>query len=235
MSRFIFNGVSSDDLGLIIRTTPFRPTWTEETESVTIPGRACELRQRTGVYANSEISVDCVVSDSALFPEIFKALKGKGKLILSTEPDKYMTAICTLPIPQGVAMDMAEMPVSFDCQPFAYKYGEDIETISSNGTITNGGTLFAEPIITFIPVNSAVTLTIGDYTTSIDCAMPLSGPFTVTIDVPRKLMYYTNSVGRNISILEYTNGVFPVFEIGENAVDCTGADSVNIQMNQRWY
>ncbi len=241
MSYFIFNGISSDDLGLIIRRTPFRPTWAEETEAVTIPGRACELRQRTGIYANSEISIDCVVSDTSKLGMIYSVLRGSGRLILSTDPDKYMTAICTLPIPQGVTLTMAEMPVSFECLPFAYATNEEPVTVQSSDIITNSGTVYAEPVITFRvnSGNNTIALTIGDITLKLD-SMTMIGAGNenvVTIDCSRKLIYYTNSSGIKYNIIDQLNGVFPTLAPGENKISFADAEiyDVNILINTRWY
>ena len=40
MSYFIFNGVNSNTLGLIITQPIIRPTWQPEVEFTAIPGRA---------------------------------------------------------------------------------------------------------------------------------------------------------------------------------------------------
>ena len=50
MSYFTFNGVNSNDLGLIITETPFRPSWAESVDEITIPGRAEVIKNPNGEF-----------------------------------------------------------------------------------------------------------------------------------------------------------------------------------------
>lgn len=239
MSYFIFNGTSSNELGLIIRTTPFRPTWIEEKETVTVPGRASELRQGTGIYPAQNFPIDCVIGDTSKLSEIYSTLQGKGELILSTNPAEKLIVECECPVPQGVALTMAEMAVSFDCYPFAYSADEEPVSVDSGGIITNPGTYWAEPVVSFkvSSGNETASFTIGETTLELSGMIMIgaSNQNVVTVDCAQKLIYYTDVDGKKHSILEQTNGAFFALPSGDSPVSFEGCYDAAVKINARWY
>lgn len=164
MSYFTFNGVSSNDLGLILPETPFRPSWTEYVEEITIPGRAEKILNPNGIYNNQILSFNTIISDTAAINTIYQTLHGEGKLILSTAPDEYINCRAEDLIPKGVALDMAELPLNFDCYPFAYAINPTTTPIGKTYTaVENDSNIYSAPIIKIsITQNPQASIMKGD-------------------------------------------------------------------------
>ena len=163
MSWFKFNGVSSDELGLIITDTPFRPSWSEETEDITIGGRVAKLKQHSGTYGNQDLSVNCVIGDTSKISEIYNTLHGEGKLELSTGSGKIINASVRPLAPAGVALTLAELEIAFDCSPFAYSVEPTIAEIATVYTaVENIGTVFSEPIFEITLQKNDAPILMGD-------------------------------------------------------------------------
>lgn len=59
--------------------------------------------------------------------------------------------------------------------------------------------------------------------------------YTVTMDCSDKLLYYTNSDGEKVNILQYSYGDFPLLHTGTNYAKYSGDISdVKITVNERW-
>lgn len=241
MSSFTFNGISSADLGLIITSTPFRPSWVEEKEEITILGRPIKQQRRTGVLANQDLHIEAVVSDASKLHEIYQILQGQGKLILSTAPYEYLLCEATELVPEGVAMTMAELPLVFNCFPFARAVNPtiiDLTSATSYVVATNAGTVKGKPIITLKPSGTdPITISINgeDFVVQIPGEVSTLG-WSITIDSELQIAYYTRTNGDKISCTEYTTGHFPLLHVGENYIKHGGnVTSMEINMNERWY
>lgn len=163
MSYFKFNGIDSRNLGLIITETPFRPSWAESVDEITIPGRAEIIKNPSGTYDNQSLTINAVISDSSKINDIYSALSGEGKLILSTAPNEYINCRVEPLIPQGVALDMAELPITFDCYPFAYAVEPTVAEIGTSFTeVNNTSSVYSAPIIKISVKKSSSTIMKGD-------------------------------------------------------------------------
>ena len=148
MSYFTFNGIDSRDLGLIITQTPFRPSWAEQVEEIVIPGRPEVIKAPNGIYSNQSLTVEAVISDKTKIKQIYSVLNGEGKLVLSTNPAEYITCIVEPLVPQGVALDMAELSITFDCYPFAYAISPTVVQIGTSATVVNNtSSIYSAPVI----------------------------------------------------------------------------------------
>lgn len=241
MSWFKFNDISSEELGLILTKTPFRPSWAEESEEVSIPGRAAKLRRGTGTYASQELSLSAVIENTTKIHEVYKQLRGAGKLILSTAPTEYLDCEVRELVPEGVALTMAELPITFVCSPFARAVTPtiiDLTTATSYALVNNAGTVKGKPIITFKPSGTApVTININgeDFVVEIPGEVSTLG-WKITIDSEIMIAYYTRNNGDKVSCTEYTTGHFPLLHVGENYIKHSGGvTEMTINMNERWY
>lgn len=148
MSYFTFNGVDSRDLGLIITQTPFRPSWAEQVEEIVIPGRPEVIKAPNGIYSNQSLTVEAVISDKSKIKQIYSVLNGEGKLVLSTNTTEYINCIVEPLVPQGVALDMAELSITFDCYPFAYAISPTVVQIGISATVVdNTSSIYSAPVI----------------------------------------------------------------------------------------
>lgn len=148
MSYFTFNGIDSRDLGLIITQTPFRPSWAEQVEEIVIPGRPEVIKAPNGIYSNQSLTVEAVISDKSKIKQIYSVLSGEGKLVLSTNTTEYINCIVEPLVPQGVALDMAELSITFDCYPFAYAISPTVVQIGTSATVVyNTSSIYSAPVI----------------------------------------------------------------------------------------
>lgn len=180
MSYFKFNGIDSRDLGLIVTQTPFRPSWAEQVEEITIPGRPEVIKNPNGIYENQSLTINCVISDASKIRLIYSTLNGEGVLILSTNLNEYMNVRVEPLIPQGVALDMAELTITFDCFPFAYAVTPSVTEIGTTYTqVENTSSIYSAPIIAIEIEQTASTILKGDVNfdgkiTAVDASMVLA-------------------------------------------------------------
>lgn len=160
---FIYNNYNSNDLGLILPDTTFRPSWAEAVDDIRIPGRASNIKQPTGNYDNQTLTVNAVISDTANINTIYAALSGQGRLILSTAPNEYINVRVLPLIPKGVALDMAELPIQFDCFPFAYALQPtEVALTTTYQEVVNSSTVYSAPIIKIECNEISTTIRKGD-------------------------------------------------------------------------
>ena len=163
MSHFIFNGTDSRDLGLIITKTPFRPSWVEQVEEITIPGRPEIIKNPSRTYDDQTLTISTVISDASKINDIYSTLTGEGRLILSTAPNEYINVRVEPLIPAGVALDMAELPITFDCTPFAYAVEPtEVEIGTQYTEVENTSSIYSAPIIAIEMSPASATILKGD-------------------------------------------------------------------------
>ena len=163
MSYFKFNGIDSRNLGLIITETPFRPSWADSVDEITIPVRAEVIKNPNGTYDNQPLTISVVISDKSKINQIYSTLTGEGKLILSTNLNEYMNVRVEPLIPKGIALDMAELSITFDCYPFAYAVTPSVVSIGTTYTqIENNSSIYSAPIIKISVEKSSSTIMKGD-------------------------------------------------------------------------
>lgn len=190
MSYFIFNGIDSRDLGLILPETPFRPSWAEQVEEILIPGRPEVIKNPSGVYSNQNLSINAVISDSSKIRQIYSTLSGEGKLILSTAPGEYINCRVEPLVPQGVALDMAELTIDFDCFPFAYAVEPTETEIGTSYTeVNNTSSVYSAPVIAIEMSKTSATILKGDVNfdgkiTATDASMVLAEVANIAAGTP---------------------------------------------------
>lgn len=316
MSYFVFNGTDSRDLGLILPETPFRPSWAESVDEITIPGRPEVIKNPNGTYPNQSLTINAVISDSSKIQQIYSTLSGEGKLILSTAPSEYINCRVEPLIPQGVALDMAELPITFDCYPFAYAVEPTTTEIGTDiTTVSNTSSVYSAPIITIKMAKTASTILKGDVNfdgkiTPVDASMVLAeianiaagtptftpeqfeaadmddsgtltsadasailaiyadgqthdpttpaqnviiytngaqlivgipdevltNGFTVYVDCGLYLIYYLDTNGEMVNIMNYSSLDLPLLHTGDNYMWYSGSNvnSVTVTINERW-
>ena len=235
MSSFIFKGISSEDLGLIITKPIVRPNWAKATIEVERPGASSNLIVEGNNYSSSELVVSAVISDTS--PEkvhdIYSALQGYGILTLSSAPQEYMNAICKPLVPEAVALSMAELHIAFTVMPFAYAVNPTTTAITTTEqTIVNAGTVYSEPLFTFSGIGT-VSIFVNDTEFKIALTNELADT-EIYIDCEAQVAYYVSN-GQNITVTQLTSGDFPLLHTGENIVRCSGTvNSMHINLKERW-
>lgn len=235
MSSFIFKGISSEDLGLIITKPIVRPNWAKTTIEVERPGAGSNLIVEGNNYSSSELTVSAVISDASpeKIHEIYSALQGYGILTVSTAPTEYMRAYCKPIVPETVALLMAEVHIVFTVLPFAYAVSPTIQTISSgDNLVKNNGTVYSEPLI-ILSGNGNISVFVNDEEFKIALTAELADT-EIFIDCEAQVAYYIDN-NCKIPITELTTGDFPLLHTGTNIVSYSGTvTSMEINVKERW-
>ena len=246
MSTFTFKGITSDSLGLIITRPMVRPTWAPEVEFTPIIGRPRQNPFTKSWYPNSRLPVQAVIADAstASVRAIYNALRGYGTLVISTAATEFMNAYARLPVPEPQALLMAELPIEFECEPFAYALTDSEVTItsatSSYAEVPNGGTAFTDPQITYIASAAStnidcngVVMTVTTPSEIVNASYP--DTYSITLDCEAQLAYYTKPNGDTVACTELTTGLFPRLHAGSNWMKHSGAQSMTVTYRERWF
>lgn len=225
---FIFNGVNSLDMGVVMLQAPsiYKPT--KKVNEIEIAGRNGILHEDTNVYENYTKEAKCHVTDRSMIDKVCEWLNGYGEVIFSSEPDKVYRAFIKNQIPfNNILLNLNDFLVQFDCFPFKYSVNKADEEMSLTAptTIYNQGTVYSEPVITIYGMGD-VTLTINDidYTLS-----GIDGYITINSEIQE---VYKDNTNKNNSFLAMD---FPRFEIGANTISWTGnVERIEIQPSWRW-
>ena len=246
MSYFIFNDVSSLDLGIIVTEPVIRPTWGKEILEIETAGSAVKFMQEKSNYKNSEFVIKTAVSDDDPIAvrnkirSIYSVLNGFGKLWLSDSPEEYLNVIIQPIVPETKAFVLAEIPIYVTCQPFAYAVMPTVVEFSAETVeVPNNGTVFSYPEIKFTPTSDDVTITINGVDFMIkDLSsvgdISLIGK-EVTVDSENHVTYFIGSDGLKWAINDHTFNDYPRLHTGMNYISHNGnAQNAEINVRERF-
>lgn len=239
MSYFLFNGVSSNDLGLIITKPIVRPSWAREIAEQTAPGRTAKIMQQSTVYGNADFTIQAVIADAE--PEnvrqIYQALNGPGVLQISTAPAEYLDVYIQALVPEAVALLMAELPISVTALPFAKAVEPtvvDLSGASQNTLVPNPGTVYSEPEIRFTATGDQVTIYVNGKPFIVELTANEQGR-EVIIDCEAEVTYYVSDGGQKVSINSQTRYDYPLLHTGDNYIYYDGSVSaMSCCVRERW-
>lgn len=243
MSHFIFNSINSNDLGLIITKPIVRPTWVPEVEYISLPGRPRQLPYQKTWYPNKELTVQAVLSDAspAKVRDVYDKIRGYGVLNISTAPHEYLNAYVQDLDPDGVALLMAEFPITFNLEPFAYSDTATEYNVANDDVIVEyNGTAFCDPQIVIHPSTTTTTINCNN------CVMAVATPqdiinasystsYSLVIDCEGELAYYTKPNGDKVACTQLTHGSFPRLHNGNNYLSVFTVNSATMTVRERWY
>ena len=243
MSSFTFNGVSSDTLGLIITKPIVRPTWIPETEFTPVPGRPRQIPHTKEWYPNIPFTIQACISDAspAKVQAIYKTLRGYGTLIISTSPDEQLNVYVEELDPDCQAIMMAEFPITFRVEPFAYATEPKSQSIKGDTVeVNNTGTAFVDPLITIIASQATTTVTCNGVdmivTTPqeiVDASYP--DTYSIVLDCEGELAYYIKPNNEKVACTQCTKGPFARLHEGKNYFTVENVQSAALTMIERWY
>ena len=226
---FIYNGIDSRMMGVIVTAMPPTVRAAQRVESVKVPGRSGSLHETDGSYDNYTKTMECAIKKREKIDDIAAWLTGSGEIIFSSEPDKVyrVTISNTISIAQ-MMRTFQKFQVSFDTYPFKYsvnRFDEALE-LEKPAVILGKGTVYSQPVITVYGSGTG-TLTINgaDYLLS-------NVDDYVTINSEIEECYKSGLNMNNI----FSADEFPRLEPGENAIIWTGnVEKIEIQPNWRWF
>ena len=226
MSTITYSGVSSDTLGIMVNQIIVPPSSVEEYEMIKIPGRPEPLRSNLKTRPPIQIEVEATIVEDNVLRQIYSTFQGTGKLIRSTEPDKYYNASAQVITPENIARYMHKITLGFECQPFAYAVSNDpveLEISGSAATIDVGGGYYCQPIYQITGS--------GDITLSVNGASPITlydVDGYVTVDTAL-MMCHKNGVHVTSS------GKLPFMSPGMNYLSwSSNVTKMEVTKNERW-
>lgn len=192
-SWFSFAGVVSASLGVIVQELPPLTLSEERVEFKPVLGKSGSYTMLDGdnVYEDIVQPVKCCLTDAAYQEQVIAWLRGRGGLILGNMPNRYYDARCInqLELKQVLRNNPhRSFSAVFRCKPYRYHYPAIAPyALANGGTITNPGTIDAEPMIV-ITGSGNIALTLGDKVIEIS---GLTG--SITIDTAYGIVYRTGS------------------------------------------
>lgn len=222
MEKFTFKGVSSDDLGIVVKEMPPVIKSERDIEIVSVAGRNGDLHIDNGTYKSKKYKIKCILMDKSKLDTIKSLFDGQGILELSTEPEKEYQAIIYNQIDFSKYLTyLREFPLEFELYPISYSKNRIENSYIENSTFQVGGTFNVAPLIT---IQGTGTITLNNVQVSV-----LETGITIDCD----LMNCTKEgINKNDKVnLEE----FPTLLVGENSVELgAGIEEVTISYKEGW-
>ena len=227
MNAFIFdNRINSrSDLGLRITQPPVIPMSKRLVDSIAVDGREGSLTILRG-WEDVRFNMRAALLGGdfhSRFREILTMILNAKTISFSDDSDVFYNV---KHIQAGTLerrlYSLYEFSLSFICTPFRYIRNMPPITMTSSGTVSNSGTVYALPKIIVYGTGSR-TLTINGKQIILNI---LQG--NITLDSELKTCYFGN-VAQNQNM----QGDFPVFEVGNNTITF-GSGITKIEIEPRW-
>lgn len=233
-SYFIWNGKDSRSMGVIMRRAAplIRPE--ERVEHMTVPGYSGDLTLLQGqdIYNSYIQTVEISVREAWRVREVFRWLRGSGKVIFSSDPDKCQDArIIGAVTLERVSRNLDHWAgtVQWYCQPLKQRTYPITRTVTAAGNLQMDGDVPTMPRIELTPSTSGtVTLTVNGSTFTIADAVEDS---VIVIDSDAKEV--TNQDGTTW-LTKDTSGDFPTLLPGINTIGGSGWDNLTIDPRERF-
>lgn len=213
---------SSYGLGLVDR--PVIPTAKQKVEHIEIPGRHGSLTKK-GAYENVPFKVKFNMLERENIKPFIRRAKPwllQGRTLFFTDDEVYRKI-------QHVEMgditteieEHGEFEVDFTLDPF--EYTEDVNLkLTKPGVIYNPGTMESDPKF-WIVGNGTFRITINDVSFQIK---DVNGSVVIDSEI---LEAYTDTISMNHKMV----GQFPIFNVGENTIEWSGAIQF-MEIRPRW-
>ena len=232
-SYFVWNGIDSRSMGVIMRRAAplIRPE--ERVRHTVIPGLSGDLTETEGenIYNSYIQTVEISVRDGCRVRDVFRWLRGSGFVTFSSDPDKKQAARVIGAVTLDKVsrnMDHWAGTAQFYCQPLKQRIYDVIQTLTASGTVRNSGDVMSHPLIIATPASGAATMTITAG----------GGTLTLTqVDGVRRI----DSLAQEITNAERTQlltlqsgGPFPMLQPGDNTIGGTGWSELVIYKRERF-
>lgn len=227
----IFKGKFSRSMGVIVNTLPDIVRPKKRVNTITIQGRHGVLHETDGTHDNILKTVECTIDRNANLSNITNWLVDFGKLILSSEPDKFYNAFVYDGIPFAEQIhNFKQFQVIFDCEPFKYKVREEPIELTEPEAIFIGGTYECQPLVNiYVNGETTVNLNINGSEFTVE---NVTGYVTIDCDI---MDTYTEVNSVLVSMNRYTTGDYFTLQCGKNEISWTGnVNRIEIYPRCRW-
>ena len=230
---FVWKGINSTDMGVVVNSYPALFRHKERITEITVPGRPGTLTMAEGddVYDSVIRALPCYVRTRAHADAAIGWLRGAGTVIFGNEPDRAYRARIDNQFSLDALMrgrPLRSFTVPFVCQPFRYLYpaATDVVITSPGAIVSNPGDVASAPLIR-VEGSGDITLYVGTQ------AVELTGiEGGICMDCEMQDAF-------NLTVTELMNsamaGEFPRLAPGNNVISWTGAvTKVIITPRWRW-
>lgn len=223
---FLYNGVSSKEFNIGIRTAPIRTLPERRVDIKEVPFRDGSLLIDKKTYGTFTLDFDCIVVGK-FTPQHIRRLKAwlsapTGRLQISDELElEYEARMINKIDFEELVDNTGSFLITFECQPYAkYTQGNVIQAISGNSNIYNHTNYTSLPYLKLYG-NGEITVTINDNTITFT-------EVTDYIEVDSELLEcFKDSELCN----DKMTGLFPEFKAGVNTIV---SNASKIDILPRW-
>lgn len=240
-----FNGISSDDLGLIVEKYPARPIPKHKEQKWSVAGRNGDVLATENAWENVQRIYECYISAEfragglqRAADQIAQWLQSGSWATLWDDYDDgtYVVAHFTGPVDiENILNSFGRIKLTFDCWPQRFlTSGNTAQLFLEPGTLENPTGFAALPLITLYGTTEGGTLRVGPTGTTADPILTIasgiaSGIDGVIVDC-REQEVYRNGVNLN----KYVSGTIPELLPGTNYISWSGGIS-GVSFVPRWW
>ena len=235
MGVIFFNGVSSEELGIVVEHPPNYEIAKRRYEIIQVPGRNSDIIIDNNCFdnvdRNYEIAIGQEGGDFTLFAsrmaDWLSSGSGYCRLEDTYEPDYYKMAVMSDPGEViNILQQAGRTTVTFNRRPERFlKMGERFVDVRNGSILTNPTKYTAKPIIEVSGKGSG-SITVGRRTIEIK-------NITNTITIDSELQdVYSNGINQNGNIIAPEG--LPILEAGENVISYSGGIT-KVTISPRWW
>ena len=235
MGVIFFNGVSSEELGIVVEHPPNYEIAKRRYETIQVPGRNSDIIIDNNCFDNVDRTYDIAIGQEGGGFTVFASRmadwlsSGSGycRLEDTYEPDYYKMAVMSDPGEViNILQQAGRTTVTFNRRPERFlKMGEHYVTVNDGSVLTNPTRYTAKPIIEVSGKGSG-SITVGRRTIEIKNIVDV-----ITIDSELQEAY-SDGVNQNGNIIA-PDGL-PILEVGENLISYSGGIT-NVTISPRWW
>lgn len=230
---FIYNGISSNSLGIVIKSMPLDILAEKRIEKIAFPKIDGFIYQDDEIYESYPLDFECVINKKATLENINKIKQlfrsRTGELILSKKPDHILKVrlLSTINFEKFISNNCSRFLLSFEVQPFSYlEAGRTWITASSNSKLKNLGNYYSKPLYK-ITGSSTCSLSINGQEMKFS---KVTKPFIV--DVEAEDIYSTDNKENLNNFMNINSDFIPLPE-GDITISFTGISKLEILPNWR--
>lgn len=219
---FIFNGVKSTDMGIIIKQLPPITKSEKDIDTLTVSGRNGNLHIDNKTYRSKKYKISCIMMDDTRINELKTLLDGIGTLEISTEPGiEYKATILNQIDFAKYLKYLKEFSINFELDPIGYSKNYITNLYTENQEFIVDGTFGVSPLLT---ISGIGVITLNNVQVQV-----LESGITIDCDL-------MNCTKNNINMNDKVNlDEFPSLKVGNNSIVLgDGIDSVEVKYKEGW-
>ena len=235
MGVIFFNGVSSEELGIVVEHPPNYEIAKRRYETIQVPGRNSDIIIDNNCFDNVDRTYDIAIGQEGGDFTVFASRmadwlsSGSGycRLEDTYEPDYYKMAVMSDPGEViNILQQAGRTTVTFNRRPERFlKMGERFVDVYNGSILTNPTKYVAKPIIELSGSGDG-SLTVGRRTIEI---RNLVDGFIIDSELQEA---YSDGINQNDNVIA-TNGL-PILDAGENVISYSGGIK-SVKISPRWW